>query len=100
MIEKKFEIDLFDIPARPEFFEQINANEFVPKLFAPKKLPDSIKIDLTSQTISVPKVESAETEEDTLFHKNVRNLKIFKNLANFNAIFSFLVMIPFEWTSG
>lgn len=79
VIEKKFEIDLFDIPARPEIFEQINADEFVPKLFAPKKLPDSIKIDLVSQTISVPKVESAETQEDALFHKNVRILKIFKH---------------------
>lgn len=72
MIEKKFEIDLFDIPARPEVFEQINADEFVPKQFAPKKLPESIKIDLESQTIQVPKVESAATEEELLFHKNVR----------------------------
>lgn len=78
--ETKFEIDLFDIPARPEVFEQIDADEFVPKPFAPKKLPDSIKIDLASQTISVPKVESAVTEEDTLFHKNVRILKILKKV--------------------
>lgn len=72
--ETKFEIDLFDIPARPEVFEEIDADDFVPKQFAPKK-PDSIKIDLQSQTISVPKVESAETEEETLFHKNVRIFK-------------------------
>lgn len=56
---------------KTEVLDQINADEFVPRSFQSKKIPESIKIDLNTDTISVPLIENVAVEEDTIFHPNL-----------------------------
>lgn len=60
--------------------DEINSDNFTPKQFNSSiklnKKMDNIVIDLKSQTIKVPDVEI--TEPDSIFHPNVRYLKIIR----------------------
>lgn len=60
-----------DTPVMPETLDVIDADGFAPRAFISKKIPDKVLIDLSSQTISVPKIPEPEPDEDPLFHQNV-----------------------------
>lgn len=60
-----------DVPTKTELFDEINNDEFSQKTFSSKSRSNNkVLIDLTSDTISVPNVETKK-EEDTIFHTNV-----------------------------
>lgn len=59
---------------KSETIDLINSEDFIPKSFtSTKKLPDNIKIDLKSDTISVPQVETKKKDDfdDSLFHPSL-----------------------------
>lgn len=58
---------------KSEAIDEINADDFIPKAFtSSKRLPENIKIDLKSETISVPHIETKKNDlEDTLFHPSL-----------------------------
>lgn len=65
-------VDLLDEPATQETIDLINEDEFIPKTFASSKnLTDKVVIDLKTQTITVPTVDTPDDAQNTLFHPNV-----------------------------
>lgn len=65
-------VDLLDEPAIQETIDLINDDEFVPRTFSSSKnIPDKVVIDLNTQTITVPAVDTSEDVKNTLFHPDV-----------------------------
>lgn len=75
----KSAMEYLDAPVMPETIDAIDADSFVPASFtsaANKKVSQKFVINLSSETVSVPKIPVTDPEEDPIFHQNVRN-KIF-----------------------
>lgn len=100
-------VDLLDEPATQETIDLINDDEFVPRTFSSSKnIPDKVVIDLNTQTITVPTVETSEDVENTLFHPNVSFSFIICMVAEDElnyfpcCLLSYLEMMRSEWRNG
>lgn len=98
-------VDLLDEPATQETIDLINEDEFVPRTFSSKNLTDKVVIDLKTQTITVPTLETPDDVQNTLFHPNVSFSLIhsFVPLFSNNNIvvrFSYSAMTLWGWKNG
>lgn len=82
-------MNYLDAPMLPEAIEAIDAEGFVQRVFTSSnsnKISDKVLIDLASETISVPKAQQVDPNEDMIFHSNVRPLFLVTFLYILNSI--------------
>lgn len=70
----KSAMEYLDAPVMPETIDAIDADSFVPATFtsnANKTVSQKFVINLSSETVSVPKLPVTDPQEDPIFHYNV-----------------------------